>query len=340
MTEEFLHTPQGRKFRLNRQADQLSYTLLIVDDEPQIISAVRRLLLDEHITIASATSAGEALDFLAHHEVAVLLTDNCMPEMSGLELLNAAKKTSPDTVRLMMTGNADLQVALSAINEGEVYKFIVKPWHNQELIAMIMAAVNRFQLMRALQSTDELTLRSLGQTIELKDVYTRGHCDRVAHFALLLADALGFSEKRKKHIRHGCWLHDCGKIGIPGAILNKEGKLTADEFELIKKHPLWGLKVAEEAGLDQAVLDIIVGHHERFDGKGYPHGLVGEAIPLEARIAAIADVYDALTTDRAYRTKFSHTKAVKIMTSERGKAFETALLDLFWTKLAEEEGAV
>ncbi len=317
--------------------EKINHALLIVDDEPQIISAVRRLLLDEHITILAASSGKEALSLLGSHEVAVMLTDNCMPEMSGLELLNEAKKTSPDTVRLMMTGNADLQVALKAINEGEVYRFIVKPWHNQELSAMIMAAFNRYQLIQAIKSSDELTLRSLAQTIELKDVYTRGHCDRVAHYALLLADGLGLSENRKKLIRHGCWLHDCGKIGIPGTILNKEGKLTDEEFELIKKHPLWGMKVAEEAGLDQVILDIIAGHHERFDGKGYPHGLAAEAIPLEARITALADVYDALTTDRSYRTRFSHSKAVEIIVAERGKAFDPELLDLFLAQVATEE---
>ncbi len=318
-------------------SEDLLQTLLVVDDEPQIIVAIQRLFIDEHINIMSATNASEALDVLAEQEVAVLLTDNCMPEMSGLELLNAAKKTSPDTVRLLMTGNADLQVALSAINEGEVYRFIVKPWKNQELLTMVMEAFNRFLLMRAAQSSDELTLRSLAQTIELKDFYTRGHCDRVAHYALLLAEALDFSEDRKKLIRHGCWLHDCGKIGIPGTILNKDGKLTDEEFDLIKKHPLWGLKVAEEAGLNQVILDIIAGHHERFDGRGYPHGLIGKAIPLEARVTSIADVYDALTTDRSYRLRFKHAKAVEIMETESGKAFEADLLDLFWSKLSEEE---
>ncbi|MEN8257400.1 MAG: HD domain-containing phosphohydrolase [Thermodesulfobacteriota bacterium] len=321
-------------------APEQLHTLLIVDDEPQIIRSVSRLFLDEHLNIMAASSGEEALDLLGDHEVAVMLTDHCMPEMTGLELLNAAKKISPDTVRLMMTGNADLQVTIKAINEGEVYRFIVKPWHNQELITMVMEALNRFQLSRALHSSDERTLRSLAQTIELKDVYTRGHCDRVAHYALLLADVLGFNENRQKLVRHGCWLHDCGKIGIPGAILNKEGKLSDDEFDIIKKHPLWGMKVAEEAGLDQVILDIIVGHHERFDGRGYPHGISGEEIPLEARITAIADVYDALTTDRSYRSRFSHAKALEIMTNERGKAFEEELLDLFFVILEDEKNRV
>ncbi len=316
------------------------HTLLIVDDEHHIIQSVSRLFLDEHLNILSADNAQEALDLLAEHEVAVMLTDNCMPEMTGLELLNEAKKISPDTVRLMMTGNADLQVTLKAINEGEVYRFIVKPWQNQELITMVMEALNRFQLMGALKSSDERTLRSLATTIELKDVYTRGHCDRVAHYALLLADSLDFTPERQKLVRHGCWLHDCGKIGIPGAILNKEGRLTEDEFDIIKKHPLWGMKVADEAGLDKVILDIIVGHHERFDGKGYPHGMAGEDIPLEARITAIADVYDALTTDRSYRTRFSHDKALDIMTNERGKAFEEELLDLFFVILEDETNRV
>lgn len=318
---------------MNNNTTQL-HTLLVVDDEPAILTAVRRLFHDEQIIVTTAESGAEALAILQDQEVAVILTDNCMPRMTGLELLAEVKKISPNTMRLMMTGNADLQVAIKAINEGEVYRFIVKPWQNQELIAMVMAALNRYQLAEALQSSDERTLRSLAQTIELKDVYTRGHCDRVAQYALLLADALGLSHGRQKLIRHGCWLHDCGKIGIPGSILNKEGRLTEAEFDLVKKHPLWGLKVAEEADLDPVILEIIACHHERLDGRGYPHGLGGEEIGLEARITAIADVYDALTTDRAYRRRFSHAKAVEIMTAERGNSFAADLLDLFIATLA------
>lgn len=311
------------------------HTLLVVDDEPFVLTAIERLFRDEQIKVRTAASGEEALTCLADEEVAVILTDNCMTGMSGLELLNRTKKIAPQTVRLMMTGYADLQMVLTAINEGEVYRFIVKPWHNQELITMVMEALNRYQLMRALQSSSELTLRSLAQTIELKDVYTRGHCDRVAHYALLLADALDFSADRRKLMRHGCWLHDCGKIGIPGAILNKQGRLSRTEYDLVKQHPLWGLKVAEEAGLHQVVLDIIVGHHERLDGGGYPHGRRGAAIPLEARIAAIADVYDALTTDRSYRPCFSHATARDIMDKERASSFDADLLDLFWSLVVE-----
>ncbi len=307
--------------------------VLVVDDEPQVLASIARLFRQEGIEPLLADSGEQALELLNHHGVAVLLTDNLMPGTSGMELLTAAKDQFPDTVRLMMTGNANLTVALEAINEGEVYKFIVKPWDNDELVAMVREAYHRFQLIQAMRNADELTLRSLAQTIELKDRYTRGHCDRVAHYALQLAERLAMSAEGKKLLRHGCWLHDCGKIGIPESILNKEGPLNPGEFIMIKKHPGWGVKVAKEAGLDQVTKDIIYHHHERFDGSGYPDGLAADDIPLMAQIAAMADAYDALTTNRSYRQGFSHRKAMEIMMAERGRAFSPELLDLFLAEI-------
>jgi putative nucleotidyltransferase with HDIG domain len=305
-------------------------SVLIVDDELPVLSSLTRLFQEEDWQVFTAESPETAKTILASQEIAVLLSDYHMPRTSGLELLKEAKERWPDTVRIIMTGFAELDLAVQAINEGEIFKFVVKPWNDDELLAIIRDAINRFHVTRAMRSDDEATLRSLAQTIELKDVYTRGHCDRVARYALLLAERLDLSEERKRHIRHGCWLHDCGKIGVPESILNKKGKLTTEEFGIVKKHPTWGMEVARQAGLNQTVLDIIHFHHECFDGTGYPNGLAGKAIPLEPRLAAIADVYDALTTKRSYREQFTKNKALSIMESQAGKGFDPELLALFF----------
>ncbi len=305
------------------------YTVLIVDDEPPVLSALSRLFNNEPWRIVTAPDAKEAVDILSQTEVAVLLSDYCMPGEDGLQLLKSVKSSSPDMVRILMTGFAELDVAVQAINEGEVFKFVVKPWNDEELSEIVRDAINRYHFTRAMRSSDEATLRSLAQTIELKDVYTRGHCERVTHYAVRLAENCGAGIEQLRFIRHGCWLHDCGKIGVPDTILNKKGPLTAEEYKLIKNHPTWGMEVAQKAGLNQSVLDVIQYHHERFDGSGYPSALAGHSIPFEARITAIADVYDALTTDRAYRGKYTQGKALSIMKAEMGKGFDPKLLEAF-----------
>jgi len=136
-------------------------------------------------------------------------------------------------------------------------------------------------------------------------------------------------EDEVKQMRYGCWLHDCGKIGVPEAILNKPGRLTDQEYEVVKKHTEWGADLARQARLSDIVVGIIALHHERFDGAGYPSGLSGEAIPIHARIASIADVFDALTSDRSYRRHYSHIKALDIVGSMKGTSFDPALTEVF-----------
>ena len=168
--------------------------------------------------------------------------------------------------------------------------------------------------------------------MELKDPYTRGHCDRVAEYAEKLASALGVGEPLLTCIRHGSILHDCGKIGVPEEVLNFPGKLTLQEFEIIKQHPDWGTRVAREAHLPEAVVNVILYHHERVDGSGYPMGLSGDSIPLESRIVAIADVFDALTSDRPYRKGNNLEDATEILMSLSG-LLDTQLLEIFRDKV-------
>jgi putative two-component system response regulator len=191
----------------------------------------------------------------------------------------------------------------------------------------------------AAPTAGEGALRSIAQAIELKDPYTRGHCDRVARYALLIAERLGLSEDRKREIKYGSWLHDCGKIGVPEAILNFEGPLTEDQLEVVRNHPRWGAEVARQAGLSETVIAIIFHHHEREDGKGYPAGLRGPAIPLEARIVAAADTVDAVTTDRPYRKGNDPEVARRFLLSLRGKALAPDITDILLAVLAESAGA-
>lgn len=303
-------------------------TILFVDDESGIRNALRRQFDDSPHQLLFAASSAEALDILHSNKCAVIVSDNQMPGGNGIELLSKARLLAPDTVRILMTGFADLGTALNAINRCEAYRFVVKPWNNDELADLISEAVLRYELLTSLRQGDEAIYRSLAQTIELKDLYTRGHCDRVVEFSLALGKRLGLSGEDLKNLEHGAMLHDCGKIGIPEVILNFPGRLDNEQFEVIRQHPGWGADVARTAGLQRVVVDIILHHHEHYDGHGYPVGLAGDLIPIEARIVAASDVYDALTSDRSYRKALPPDMAEREMISMRGTVLDPTLVDL------------
>lgn len=308
-------------------------TVVFVDDELNVLNSIKRLFLatDSDVEYVFTDNVDRAVDIVGKHRVAVIVSDNIMPEKTGVDLLAQVAEISPDTVKIMMTGYSDMATVIDAINKGGVFKFIMKPWENNDLIKVVNESVMRYRAVHYLRKSDEATLLSLAQTIELKDTYTRGHCDRVAQYALAMADQLGIDKDMQREIRYGSWLHDCGKIGISEEILNKKGPLTEQEYELIKKHPEWGADVARKAQLSQTVINIILFHHERFDGTGYPTGIMGKDIPLEARIVSIADVFDALTTDRSYRGKYDLDRALKILLKIKGSSFDPNLVDTFMT---------
>ena len=312
-------------------------TILFVDDEENILNSVVRTFVDSDFTILTAPDAARALDLMKSRKIAVLVTDNMMPGMSGMELLERARNVSPDTVKIMMTAYTDLPTVIEAINRVEVFRFIVKPWDNQQLIAIVNEGVQRHRLLDSLRHENEAVLYALAETIELKDPYTKGHCERVAHYALLIADALDLPENIKDDIRFGSWLHDCGKIGVPEQILNAPRSLRSDEIMTIHFHPEWGAEVARKARMSPIVINIIRSHHERYQGGGYPDNLRGEAIPLEARIVAIADTYDALTSTRPYNEPRSREAAIEILTELSGKGLDPELTKIFLAILAKEK---
>ena len=190
-------------------------------------------------------------------------------------------------------------------------------------------------LVRSLRNANDGTIRSLAQTVELKDRYTRGHCDRVAEYALRIASRLGLGEEELRDIRHGAWLHDCGKIGVPEAVLNFPGPLDAEMLAVMRQHSGWGADVARRAGLPPRVVNIILYHHERVDGRGYESGLRGEDIPLEARIVSPADIYDAMTTDRSYKRGMTRRDGMVELRRLRGTALDPEVTDVFLDILRE-----
>jgi len=266
---------------------------------------------------------------MEQEEVWVVVSDYLMPGMRGIEFLSKVKARWPQAIRIMMTAYADLSIAIDAINKSEAFRFVTKPWNNQELMEVVDEGLMRYQLVQSLGAEDETVYLSLAQTVELKDPYTKGHCDRVARYAVALAKVAGVEEQGLDDIKHGSWLHDCGKIGVPERVLNFPGRLNEDDMESVMQHPRWGAEVARQAHMSEAVVNVILYHHEQFNGCGYPSGLSGKDIPLEARIVAIADVFDALYSDRPYRKAYTLERVIEIMQEMTHTHFDPELVQLF-----------
>jgi len=307
----------------------MSDTVLFVDDEEQILNSIDGIFSKADVTVIKTASAREALEIVNQQTVAVIVSDNQMPEMKGIDLLSKIRDVSPDTLKILMTAPSDLSIAVDAINKGELFRFVLKPWDNKFFVNMVQEGVSRFKIIHTIKYGDEAALLSVAKEIELKDPFTSGHSERVARYAAMLAELFGLPEEMKKAVKLGSYLHDCGKMRVPETILNKKDRLNKDEYEIIKNHPRWGADIAIQAALPERIINIIHHHHERFDGSGYPSGMKEDEIPFEAQIVAIADVYDALTSNRCYRTRFSDEKAVEILLLMRGNVFNPEIIDQF-----------
>lgn len=313
-------------------------TVLFVDDNNFTLEAIKGLLSDcDDFHLLTVGSAAEALQIIVREEIAVVVSDNIMPVMNGLEFLSSLKDISPETVKVLMSAYADLASALAAINRSEVYRYILKPWQDDNLIATVRDGLKRYRLAMTMRRDDEDVLRSLAQTIELKDPSTKGHCDRVAIYAQFIADKLELPRGVRREIKYGSWLHDCGKIGVSEMILNGPGELSDAQFETMKQHSIWGAEVAAKANLSDMTRNIIHYHHERYDGTGYPKGLKAEEIPLEARIVSVADVFDALTSERSYRHGYSRDDTLQMIHAMSGEALDPHLVELFLEVVRERD---
>lgn len=290
--------------------------ILVVDDNKVNVELIRAQLKSYPYEVIPAYDGEEALAKVQSRNPDLVLLDLMMPKISGYEVCKAIKQ-NPKTQFIpviIITALHELDDKLKAIELG-ADDFLVKPFNKLELTTRIKSLLHVKALHDDLDHIESI-LFTLATALEAKDLYTRGHSERVTKYAVGLATALGLSPREIEQVRRGSLLHDIGKIGIREEILLKPGKLTPEEMDHIKSHTVRGYEICSPLSSLQEVLPCIRSHHERLDGSGYPDGLKGDEIPLMGMITAVADAYDAMTNDRPYRKGFTNEKAIKIFEDE------------------------
>ena len=305
---------------------------LVVDDEPRLRQVLVHLMRHDGFRCFEAGDGADAIALLERQPVSLLISDMRMPRVDGIELLKQVRARWPDTAVVMITAVADVEVAVSCLAMGAM-DYLTKPFHLEEVRARIGQALERRRLIlenrdyqhnlevrvaaqaRRLEELFLAGIQALADALEVKDAYTRGHSVRVSQYSASIARALGLDDEMVRQIELGGHVHDIGKIGVKEEVLNKPGRLTPDEYQHIMTHPVVGWRILAPLLIDAPIaLNVVRSHHERVDGTGVPDGMRGEQIPIEARIVAVADALDAMTSGRPYRS------------SE--KSFEQALREL------------
>ena len=319
-------------------------TILIVDDEQLVREMISRRLEKHGFKCLTAGDGHSALEYVSRNNISLVLLDISMPGMSGLDVLASIKEDHPDTMVIMITAVVDINIAIKAMTSG-AYDYLIKPIETEILNISVTRAIERRNLIlenkeyqhnlerKVTEQTEEIqktfinTVTSLANALEAKDEYTHGHSERVTDIALKIATELGMNKADIEKIRMAGLLHDIGKIGVREDILNKPGKLTKDEFEQVKAHSRIGEHILRPVIKDKDILDMVIHHHERYDGTGYPDGLVDNQISLQAAILAVADAYDAMTSDRPYRKALSIEEARQEFKRFSGKQFRPLVVD-------------
>lgn len=322
----------------------MSRTIMVVDDEKMItttLSTMFKLMLNENVIAFNDVNQALACDELENREVDLIISDFMMPTMNGLEFLKNVRQKSPETVTILLTGYADKENAINSINEIGLYYYLEKPWDNNDLIKVVKNGLEKKELEDSLKEkyreieeyNSEITrlyellkhdynaetentknlIITLANVIEAKDKYTDGHTRRVGMISRMLGEKLSLPEERLNSLETAGIIHDIGKVGVPESILNKPGKLTPEEFDIIKKHSEIGETIIKPLSSLQDCLIPVRNHHEKLNGTGYPDGLQGDQIPVETRILCVADIFDALYSDRPYRDKLPMTTVKDIL---------------------------
>ena len=307
--------------------------VLVVDDEPSMRKLVAAMLTDSGVACGTAASGEEALGILEQREVVAILADLHMPSLSGMELLMRVRPLYPDLAFLVVTGEHDVRVGIEAMRNG-ADDYLIKPLQPEVVFASLERALEKKRLQRELEKykrqleemvqerTEQLqsalrllegsygdTLRVLGRAIDLRDSPTAGHSHRVALYSLKMAAELGLRGQELKTLSMGASLHDIGKLAIPDSILLKPGALSEEEWVVMRSHVQIGYDLVKQIPFLAEAAEIVLAHHERSDGTGYPRGLTGAEIPVGARIFAVADTVDAMTSVRPYRSALSFREA-------------------------------
>ena len=343
------------------QAQVTKKTLLIVDDEPQVIKSIVRTLRKQDLEILTACSAEEAIKIIQHNAVGVVLSDQNMPSMDGVSFLAKVREYDRDIVRLLLTGFANVENAIEAINRSQIFEFLTKPWEPEALQSALSRAFDHHKLKREnrrlhlvaqeqnaqlLQLNDTLERRVKDRTVQLADAVRQGvlmlslaaearddntgeHVKRIQHLTQAICLKIGMTKTDADRIGFFSMMHDVGKIHIPDKIINKNGPLTDKEWQVMQEHTIVGEKILCSSPYYSVARQIARSHHEWMDGSGYPDGLRGVNIPLVARIVAVADVFDALTHTRPYKKAWPRHKAIEEINRLAGRQFDTDIVDAF-----------
>ena len=296
-------------------AESNGYKIIVVDDEQGIVDSLSIFLKRSGYDFTGLTNPSEAIERVRNEHFDMMILDFMMDPIHGDEVVEEIRKFNKDLYILLLTGHKDLAPPLETIKRLEIQGYCEKSDKFDQLLLLIESGIKSIEQMNTIKTinkqlhdkNEELerayldTIGILRQTVEAKDPYTRGHSDRVSEYSVLIGKKLGLDEKTLHILKIGGLFHDIGKIGIPDSILLKESKLSDEEYSQIKNHPMIGVHMLGDAAIFTDILPIVKHHHERYDGRGYPSQLVGDDIPYVARIAAVADTFDAMTSKRSYR---------------------------------------
>ncbi|EGB15760.1 response regulator receiver modulated metal dependent phosphohydrolase [Pseudodesulfovibrio mercurii] len=319
--------------------------VLLVDDEPKVLEAHRRTLrgrFDVH-TAPGGEAALEAM--AARGPFTVVVSDFKMPDMDGITLLARVAELYPDTVRMILTGYADMDTAIRAVNTGAIFRFLTKPSEPDDLAMAIDAGIEHADMVRAARELEivrrlkdgfEQSLRAFTRLVEFRDPYTSGHMDRTADIAVMIAERMGMADDDVAGLRLAAMVHDIGKVAVPSHLLNKLGELSDAEFTIIKAHAEVGAEIFKGLGVVWPIARMIREHHERLDGSGYPDGLTGDGLLLQSRILAVADVIDAIITHRPYRHGLGRGEAARYLLGGRDTLFDAEAVDIALTLMEED----
>jgi len=320
----------------------MSYKILIVDDEAANLRLLERLFRADY-TVITAISGTEALKLLALHDFALIISDQRMPGMTGIDFLKRAAEIRQQTVRIILTGYTDVQSLVEAINSGVVYKYVTKPWVNGDLSQTVKRAVQHYETLKSqyILSEENERLRErlkttvtgfvgmAGEMLILKDPQAHGHARRIAHYAIEIGKCFNLEHQELKQLLFAAFLHEVPHVRIPNEILYKAMPLTEEEHRTRKENFERGLKLLSAVPDLKDVASVLRYQHEHYDGRGYPDCLSGEQIPLQARIIAVADAYDEITTGRDWRPGRTNSQALEMLQFASGIRFDPEVVSVF-----------
>ena len=343
-------TAQNDTKEVEKYNNNSTYKILAVDDEIGIIDSLSIFLKRSGYSFAGETDPIKAIERLRTEHFDLLLLDFIMTPLHGDQVVEEIRKFNKGLYIILLTGHKDLAPPLETIKRLDIQGYCEKSDKFDQLLLFIESGIKSVEQMNEIKKiNDELSdtykrleqaymesIQTVRYTVEAKDTYTRGHSDRVSEYSVLIGEKLGLEEEDIRRLRIGGLFHDVGKIGVPDSILQKNDKLTDEEYSQIKNHPTIGAQILSTASIFQDIIPIVKHHHERYDGKGYPSQLKGNDIPYLARIAAVADEFDAMTSRRVYRDSLSIETVIQEFEKNKGTQFDPQIADAFLDILKNE----